>query len=207
MSLKFEILNRTNMRITKNLITALLMTVVTTVLFGLIYPLAVTGLAQVLFPDKANGQLIKRADGTLVGSSLVGQPFSSPGYFRSRPSAAGPAGYDAGASSGSNYGPTNQKLIERVKADVERARAENPGRPVPVDLVTASASGLDPHISPAAAEFQVPRVARERGVSEDELRRVVAAHTQGRQFGFFGEPTVNVLELNLDLDRRTPLKR
>lgn len=195
------------MRVTKNLITAVLITAVTTVLFGLVYPLAVTGLAQVIFPDKANGQLVKRADGTVVGSRIIGQPFSSPGYFRPRPSAAGAAGYDAGASSASNYGPTSQKLIDRVKADVEKAQAENPGRPVPVDLVTASASGLDPHITPAAAEFQVPRVARERGMSEDEVRRIVAAHTEGRQFGFFGEPVVNVLELNLDLDARRPMKK
>ena len=191
----------------KNLITAILMTIVTTIVFGLIYPLAVTGLAQVIFPDKADGQLIKRADGAVVGSRLIGQPFSSPGYFRSRPSAAGAAGYDAGASSGSNLGPTNQKLIDRVKADVEKARLENPGKPVPVDLVTASASGLDPHISPAAAEFQVPRVARERGVSEDDVRRLVAAHTKGRQFGFLGEATVNVLELNLDLDSNAPMRK
>ena len=195
------------MQLTKNLLTAVLITVVTTVLFGLIYPLAVTGLAQALFPDKANGQLIKRADGSVVGSRIIGQPFSSPGYFRSRPSAAGNAGYDAGASSGSNYGPTNQKLIDRVKADVGKAQAENPGVPVPADLVTTSASGLDPHISPAAAEFQVLRVARERGVSEDDVRRIVAAHTEGRQFGFFGEPVVNVLELNLDLDERKPVRR
>src|SRR5204862_5184891 len=146
----------------KNLITAILMTIVTTVLFGLIYPLVVTGLAQVIFPDNANGQLLKRADGTVIGSRLIGQPFSSRGYFRSRPSAAGAAGYDAGASSGSNLGPTSQKLIDRVKTDAEKLQAENPGQPVPIDLVTTSASGLDPHISPAAAQFQIPRVARER---------------------------------------------
>ena len=190
----------------KNLITAILMTIVTTILFRLIYPLVVTGLAQVIFPDEANGQLIKRADGTVIGSRLIGQPFSSPGYFRSRPSAAGASGYDAGASSGSNLGPTNQKLIDRVKGDVETLRAENPGKPVPVDLVTTSGSGLDPHISPAAAEFQVPRVARERGISDEELQRIIARHTEGRQFGFLGEPTVNVLELNLDLDRTMPMK-
>jgi K+-transporting ATPase ATPase C chain len=195
------------MRITKNLITAALITVVTTVLFGLIYPLVVTGLAQVIFPDEANGQLIRRADGTVVGSALIGQPFSSPGYFRPRPSAAGAAGYDAGASSATNYGPTNQKLIDRVKADVDALQAENPGRPVPVDLVTTSASGLDPHISPAAAEFQVPRVARERGMSEDEVRRLVAEHTEGRLFGLLGEPRVNVLLLNLALDERKAVNR
>jgi K+-transporting ATPase ATPase C chain len=187
----------------KNLVTAMLMTVVTTILLGLIYPLVVTGLAQVIFPGRANGQLIRR-DGRLIGSRIIGQPFSSPGYFRSRPSASGAAGYDAGASAGSNLGPTNQKLIDRVRAEVARLQAENPGRPVPVDLVTTSSSGLDPHLSPAAAEFQVPRVARERGLSEEELRRLVQAHTAGRQFGFLGEPVVNVLELNLDLDRSFP---
>ena len=191
----------------KNLITAVLMTIVTTILFGLIYPLVVTGLAQVIFPENANGQLLRGSDGTVIGSRLIGQPFSSPGYFRSRPSAAGASGYDAGASSGSNLGPTNQKLIDRVKGDVEKLQAENPGKPVPIDLVTTSGSGLDPHITPAAAEFQVPRVARERGISEDELRRIVSAHTEGRQFGFLGETTVNVLELNLDLDRTMPMKK
>jgi potassium-transporting ATPase KdpC subunit len=187
----------------KNFVTAILMTIVTTIIFGLIYPLAVTGLAQAIFPDKANGQLIDRS-GQIIGSRIIGQPFSSPGYFRSRPSAAGAVGYDAGLSSGSNLGPTSKKLIDRIKTDVEKLQAENPGKPIPVDLVTASGSGLDPHLSPAAAEFQVPRVARERGVSEDEVRRVVAAHTQGRQFGFLGEPRVNVLELNLDLDSKFP---
>lgn len=191
----------------KNLVTAILMTVVTTVLLGLIYPLVVTGLAQVIFPDQANGSLIRNSEGAVIGSRLIGQPFSSPGYFRSRPSAAGANGYDSGASSGSNLGPTNKKLIDRVKTDVEKFQAENPGKPVPIDLVTTSGSGLDPHISPAAAEFQVPRVARERGMSEDQVRQIVGTHTQGRQFGFLGEPTVNVLELNLDLDRTMSMRK
>jgi K+-transporting ATPase ATPase C chain len=193
----------------KNLITAVLMTIVTTLLLGLAYPLVVIGLAQVLFKDKANGQLIER-NGVVVGSRLIGQPFSSPGYFRSRPSAAGAAnagGYDAGASSGSNLGPTSRKLIDRVKTDVEKLQAENPGKPVPVDLVTTSGSGLDPHISPAAADFQVPRVARERGTSEDEVRRAVAEFTEGRQLGLLGEPRVNVLLLNLKLDDASPLRK
>ncbi len=189
----------------KNLLTAILMTIVTTILLGLIYPLVVTGLAQVIFPDKANGQLIRRSDGTIIGSRIIGQPFSDAGYFRSRPSAAGAAGYDAAASSGSNLGPTSQKLIDRVKADVEKLQAENPGKPVPIDLVTTSASGLDPHISPAAAEFQISRVARERGLSENEVRQLVSAHTEGRTFGLLGEPRVNVLELNLGLDSKKPM--
>jgi len=190
----------------KNLLTAVLMTVVTTALLGLLYPLTVTAIAQLAFPDKANGQLIKRSDGTIIGSRIIGQPFTGPGYFHSRPSAAGAAGYDAGASSGSNLGPTNQKLIDRVKGDVEKLQAENPDKPVPIDLVTTSGSGLDPHISPAAAEFQIPRVARERGFSENTLMQIVATHTEGRQFGFLGEQRVNVLELNLDLDGRKPIK-
>jgi len=189
----------------KNLLTAILMTIVTTVLLGLIYPLAVTGIAQLVFPDKANGQLIRK-DGVVIGSRIIGQPFTAAGYFHSRPSAAGAAGYDAGASSGSNLGPTSQKLIDRVKSDVEALQKQNPGRPVPIDLVTTSASGLDPHISPAAAEFQTPRVARERGLSETEVRQLVRTHTEGRQFGFLGEPRVNVLELNLDLDNRKPMR-
>jgi potassium-transporting ATPase KdpC subunit len=187
----------------KNFVTAILMTIVTTVLLGLIYPLVVAGIAQVIFPDKANGQLIER-DGRVIGSRIIGQPFASPGYFRPRPSAAGANGYDAAGSAGTNYGPTNKKLIDRVKTDAEKLKAENPGKPVPVDLVTTSASGLDPHISPAAAEFQIPRVAKERGMSEDEVRQLVKAHTTGRQFGFLGEAVVNVLELNLDLDSKRP---
>jgi potassium-transporting ATPase KdpC subunit len=193
------------MSITKNLVTAVLMTIVTTLLLGVAYPLVVTGLAQVLFPQKANGQLIER-DGTIVGSRLIGQAFSSPGYFRSRPSAAG-TGYDAANSGGTNLGPTNKKLIDAVKVAVDAARTENPSTPVPVDLVTSSASGLDPHMSPAAARFQVLRVARERGVSVAEIQRVVDAHAEGRQLGFLGEPVVNVLELNLALDSAFPMKR
>jgi K+-transporting ATPase ATPase C chain len=190
----------------KNFITAILMTIATTVLLGIIYPLVVTGLAKVLFPDKANGQLIER-NGKVVGSRIIGQPFTGPGYFHSRLSAAGNNGYDAANSGGSNLGPTNQKLIDRVKQDVASLQAENPAQAVPIDLVTTSASGLDPDISPAAADFQVPRVARERSMNADELRRLVAKHTESRQFGFLGEPRVNVLELNLDLDSAHPLEK
>jgi K+-transporting ATPase ATPase C chain len=193
------------MNITRNLMIAVLMTIVTTILLGVAYPLVVTGLAQALFPDKANGQLIER-NGKTIGSRIIGQAFSSPGYFRSRPSAAG-TGYDAANSSGTNLGPTNKKLIDAVKAAVDAAKLENPGTPVPIDLVTSSASGLDPHISPAAAAFQVPRVARERGVATEEIQRLVAAHTDGRQLGFLGEPVVNVLQLNLSLDESHPMKK
>lgn len=189
----------------KNFITAILMTLVTTVLLGLIYPLVVTGLAQVIFPHQANGSLIKNQAGEVVGSELIGQPFAAPGYFLPRPSAAGAAGYDAGGSSGSNLGPTSQKLIDRVRADVEKYQAENPGKPIPVDLVTTSASGLDPHISPANAEFQIPHVARTRGLGEAEVRQIVAKYTESRQFGFLGEPRVNILLVNLELDRTNPM--
>jgi len=183
----------------KNLLISIWFTLATTVLLGIIYPVVVTGLAQVLFPRQANGGLIHR-NGTLVGSRLLGQPFTAPGYFWSRPSAAGAAGYDPTASSGSNYAPTNKALIDRVNASVQQLQPTNPGAAIPVDLVTASGSGLDPDISPAAAEFQVPRVAHERGMSQQDVRALVAKHTQGRQWGFLGEPHVNVLELNLDLD-------
>ncbi len=189
----------------KNFVISILMTIATTVLLGIIYPLVVTGLAQILFPNKANGQLIE-ANGKIVGSRILGQAFSSPGYFHSRPSAAG-NGYDATASNGSQYGPTNQKLIDRVKSDVAAAQADNPGTRIPIDLVTASGSGLDPEISPASAAFQLPRVARARGISETQVREFVAKHTLGRQWGFLGEPRVNVLELNLDLDRQYPIRQ
>ena len=190
----------------KNLITAVLMTVATTVLLGIIYPLVVTGIASVAFPDKANGQLIQR-DGKTVGSRIIGQPFTGPGYVHSRPSAAGTNGYDAANSGGTNLGPTNKALIDRVKQSADSLQAENPGKPVPVDLVTTSASGLDPEITPAAADFQAPRVARERGITEDQLRRLVAKHTAGRQAGFLGEARVNVLELNLELDAVHPMNK
>lgn len=186
----------------KDLLTSILMTVVTTLLLGLAYPLIITAIAQVLFRDKANGQLINRG-GQLIGSRIIGQSFTGPGYFHSRPSAAGD-GYDAANSSGSNLGPTNQKLIDRVNVDAARLQAENPNAPVPIDLVTTSASGLDPHITPAAALFQVPRVARERKMDGDRLTQLVIKHTRGRQFSIFGEPSVNVLELNIELANQTP---
>jgi potassium-transporting ATPase KdpC subunit len=190
----------------RNLLISIWMTLATTVLLGIVYPLVVTGLAQLLYPRQANGELIRQPDGTVIGSSLLGQPFTSPGYFHSRPSAAGPAGYDPMASGGSNLGPTNKALIDRVSGSVQSLSAENAGASIPVDLATASGSGLDPHISPASAEFQVPRVARERGMKEDELRALVAKHTEQRQLGFLGEPRVNVVELNLELNAAHPLR-
>jgi K+-transporting ATPase ATPase C chain len=182
----------------KQLIVALLFTIVTTILFGALYPLAVTGLSSLLFADKAQGSLIVR-NGQVVGSKLIGQQFSSDKYFHSRPSSAG-TGYDAASSSPSNLGPTNQQLIDRVKQDVAKLHQENPITPIPADLVTSSGSGLDPDISPAAAEFQVPRVARTRNITANTVRQLIAKHTELRQWGILGEPRVHVLELNLDLD-------
>jgi potassium-transporting ATPase KdpC subunit len=188
----------------RNLVTAILLTAVTTVLLGLVYPLLITGLAR-FWPDKANGQLITR-NGAAVGSRILAQPFTAPAYFHPRPSAAGTNGYAADNSSGSNLGPTNRKLVDRVKTDVAILQSENPGKSVPIDLVTTSGSGLDPHITPAGAEFQVPRVASTRGVSQDEILKLVQAHIERRQFGLLGEPRVNVLELNLALDEQFPTK-
>jgi len=188
----------------KNLLISIWFTLATTVLLGIIYPLVVTGLAQLMFPKQANGQLIRQGT-KLIGSHIIGQPFTAPGYFYSRPSAAGPAGYDPTASGGSNLGPTNKTLIDRVSASVKALQPTNPNAPVPADLVTTSGSGLDPHISPAAAEFQIRRVANERKMSEQEVAGLVQKHIEGRQFGFLGEPRVNVLELNLDLDSAHPM--
>lgn len=185
----------------RNLTTAVLMTIATTVLSGVLYPLLVTGIAQVIFPKQANGQLIER-DGVVVGSRIIGQPFSGRGYFHPRPSAAGAGGYDASASGGSNLGPTNAQLIARVNGDVAKLQAENPATPIPVDLVTASGSGLDPDISPAAAEFQIRRVAAERKVPEAEVARLMRENSESRQWGFLGEVRVHVLELNLALDAK-----
>ncbi|MFZ0864504.1 MAG: potassium-transporting ATPase subunit KdpC [Candidatus Sulfotelmatobacter sp.] len=182
----------------KHLITAFLMTIATTILLGVIYPLVITGLAQVLFKDKANGQ-IRYRNGEAIGSRIIGQPFTTAKYFHSRPSAAG-NGYDAANSGGTNYAPTNQKLIDRVRSDASSLHQENSAQPIPVDLITTSASGLDPEISPAAAEFQISRIARERAMPESAIRDLVQKHTSQRDLGLFGEPRVNVLELNLALD-------
>ena len=186
----------------KHLITAFLMTIATTVLLGIVYPLVVTGLAQLFLRNKANGQIVYR-DGHAIGSRLIAQPFTSAKYFHPRPSAAGNNGYDAANSAGTNLGPTNQKLIDRVRADAASLQQENPNQPVPVDLLTTSASGLDPDISPAATEFQIPRVARERGFPESTIRDLVQKYTTPRDLGLLGEPRVNVLELNLALDDLT----
>jgi K+-transporting ATPase ATPase C chain len=185
----------------KHLITALLMTIATTILLGVLYPLLITVVAQVVFKDKANGQLVTR-NGEVVGSRIIAQPFTSAKYFHPRPSAAG-NGYDAANSGGTNLGPTNQKLIDRIQADAKTLHEENPSQPVPVDLITTSASGLDPEITPAAAEFQVPRIARERGLPESTVRDLVQKHTDQRDLGLLGEARVNVLELNLALDDLT----
>jgi K+-transporting ATPase ATPase C chain len=186
----------------------ILATIVLTILFGLAYPLLFTGLAQVVFPHQANGSLVT-VNGKVVGSELIGQSFTKAEYFHGRPSAAGSNGYDAANSSGSNLGPTNQKLIDRVKTDVQKFRAENPSYtgPIPADLLTSSGSGLDPHISPASAEAQVARVAAARGVAADRVSEIVAKHTEGRQWGVFGEQRVNVLLLNVDLDQTIPLHK
>ena len=187
----------------KNLVTAILMTVATTILLGIIYPLVVTGIAQVLFPKQANGELID-VNGKVVGSRLIAQAFTGPEYFHPRPSAVA---YDPTNSNGSQLGPTSQKLIDRVKGDVAADHAENPSVPVPIDLVTASASGFDPDITPAAAEFRLDRVAKERGTTVRQLRPLVAKYTEERQLRVLGEPRVNVLELNLELDQRFPMHK
>jgi potassium-transporting ATPase KdpC subunit len=189
----------------RNLIIAVRFTVATTLVFGLGYPLLVTGISQLLFPKQANGSLIEK-NGQVIGSRLLAQGFSGDKYFHPRPSAAG-NGYDPLASGGSNLGPTNQALVTRVQQDVAKWQQENPGAEVPSDLVTTSGSGLDPDISPASAEFQVARVAKARAISVDEVRKMVAKHTAQRQLGIFGEARVNVLELNLDLDDSAPVKQ
>jgi K+-transporting ATPase ATPase C chain len=188
----------------RNLLVAVRFTLITTLVFGLLYPLVVTMFSQLIFPHQANGSLVVK-DGKVIGSKLIAQAFTGDQYFHPRPSAAG-NGYDPTSSSASNLAPTNQALVTRVQQEVAKLQKENPGAAIPADLVTTSGSGLDPDISPAAADFQIPRVAKARGISPDDLRRIVARHTQQRQLGLLGEPRVNVLELNLDLDASAPLK-
>lgn len=188
----------------KELAPAFRVTLLLTIVTGFLYPGVVTGLCQLLFKNAANGSLLS-ANGQMVGSSLIGQNFTKPEYFQPRPSAAG-AGYDGFASGGSNYGPTNQHLIDRVQASIDQFHKDNPDfhGPIPSDMVTASASGLDPHISPASAEAQAPRIAKARGVKLDQVEQLISKHIEQRQLGFLGEPRVNVLELNLDLDQSFP---
>ena len=192
----------------QQLLPGLRITLVLTLLTGIVYPLAVTGMCQALFRDRANGSL-KTVDGQVIGSELIGQNFTRPEYFQPRPSAAGNDGYDATASGGSNLGPTSQKLIDRVKASAEKFRKDNPtySGPLPADLVTTSGSGLDPHISPASATAQADRIAKARGISTAQIQSLIDAHTEGRDLGFLGEPRVNVLLLNLDLDSRFRIKK
>ena len=191
----------------KQLMIAIKATLLLTVLTGLLYPLAITGISQVMFPHQANGSLVT-VNGKVVGSELIGQNFAKPEYFQPRPSAAGNDGYDPTASSGSNYGPTNQKLVDRVKASIDKFRKDNPDYtgPLPADLVTASASGLDPHLSPDSASAQAARVAKARGVSTDQVSQLIAQQTEGPDLGVLGEPRVNVLKLNLALDEKLPKK-
>ncbi|MGA3009524.1 MAG: potassium-transporting ATPase subunit KdpC [Terracidiphilus sp.] len=180
--------------------TSILFTIVTTILFGLGYPLVVTGIAGVIFPHKAAGSLITLQNGTVIGSELIAQSFTSDKYFHPRPSAAG-NGYDATASGGSNLAQSNKALVTRIQGDIDKLAAQNPGKPVPIDMVTTSGSGLDPDITPESAYFQAPRVAKARGLSEDQMRQLIEQHITGRQLGVLGEPRVNVLLLNLDLDK------
>jgi K+-transporting ATPase ATPase C chain len=195
----FVLVEEVNMNLFKHVYPAAALTIVLTVLLGIIYPFVITGLSELLFKEKGRGSLIER-EGKVVGSHLIGQPFKGVNYFYSRPSAAG-SGYDAIASGGTNLGPTSKQLFEEVRGRSKELRTENPNVEIPIDLITSSGSGLDPHISPAAADFQIPRVARERRMSEDKVKQLVQEHTEGRQFGVLGEPRVNVLELNLALDK------
>jgi len=182
-------------------------TLLLTLLTGLVYPGLIWGVCQLLFPHRASGSLVE-VNGRTVGSALIGQNFTKPYYFHPRPSAAGNDGYDASASNASNYGPTNQKLIDRVKADAEKFRNENPNYqgPIPADLLTASGSGLDPDLSPASARAQAPRVAEARGTTLEQIEQLISAHTEGRELGFLGEPRVNVLALNIELDKQFPIR-